>query len=61
MLKARQERDKTWNETLKEGAALGNQWIWVECLCCSTVQRTKKRLLSRDTTRRGDSRKEILH
>ena len=25
MLKARRERDKTWNETLKEGAALGNQ------------------------------------
>jgi len=25
MIKARREGDKTWNETLKEEAALGNQ------------------------------------
>ncbi len=36
MLKALRERDKTWNETLKEYCA-------------------------RDTTRKRDSRKEILH
>ena len=40
MLKAHRERDKTWNETLREGSALGNQFLSRMSLlqCCTANQ-----------------------
>ena len=45
MIKTQRERDKTWDETLKEKL----RWVIIEferkCHCCSAVKHTKRRVM----------------